>query len=55
MATMQLDARRYGERIRGLLRSYAAELRFRAQLQGSALILEIEDGRRVVLWRGNSP
>ena len=52
---MQLDARRYGERVGGLLRSYTAELRFRARLQGSVLILEIEDGRRVVLWRGNLP
>jgi hypothetical protein len=50
---MQLDARRYGERVGGLLRSHSAEFRFRAQLQGSALILEIEDGRRVVLWRSS--
>ena len=50
---MQLDARRYGERVGDLLRSYTGELRFHAQLQGSVLILEIEDGRRVVLWRGN--
>jgi hypothetical protein len=50
---LQLDARRYGERVEGLLRSYSAELRFRAQLQGSALILEIEDGRRIVLWRSS--
>ena len=50
---MQLDASRYGERFVGLLRNHSGELRFRAELQGSALILEIEDGRRVVLWRGN--
>ena len=48
---MQLDARRYGERVGGLLRSHSAEFRFRAQLQGSALIIEIEDARRIVLWR----
>jgi hypothetical protein len=47
----QLDARRYGERVAGLLRNQAGELHFRAELQGSVLILEIEDGRRVVLWR----
>ena len=52
---MQLDAKRYGERFSGMLRSQTDELRFRAELQGSALILEIEDGRRVVLWRGNPP
>ena len=50
---MQLDARRYGERVGGLLRSYSAELRFRAQLQGSALIFEFEDARRIVLWRSS--
>jgi len=50
---MQLDARRYGERVGGMLRSYAAEFRFRAELQGSALILEIEDARRIVLWRSS--
>ena len=50
---MQLDARRYGDRVGGLLRSYSAELRFRAQLQGSALIFEFEDARRIVLWRSN--
>jgi hypothetical protein len=52
---MQLDASRYGERVAGLLRNQAGELRFRAELQGSVLILEIEDGRRVVLWCGNPP
>jgi len=50
---MQLDARRFGERISGLLRNHSSELRFRAVLQGSVLILEVEDGRRIVLWRGN--
>jgi hypothetical protein len=54
-AKMQLDAKRYGERFAGLLRNHAGELRFRAELQGSALILEVEDGRRIVLWRGNPP
>ena len=53
--TMQLDAKRYGERFGGLLRNNSVELRFRAELRGSALILEIEDGRRVILWRGNPP
>ena len=51
---MQLDARRYGEQVRGMLRSHTGELRFRAQLQGSALIVEIEDGRRIILGRSNS-
>ena len=50
---MQLDARRYGEKVAGMLRSYSGELRFGAQLQGSALILEIEDARRIVLWRSS--
>jgi hypothetical protein len=50
---LQLDARRYSERVGDLLRSYSAELRFRAQLQGSALIFEMEDGRRIVLWRSS--
>ena len=48
---MQLDAKRYGERVRGMLRNQTGELRFRAQLQGSALIVETEDGRRIILWR----
>ena len=52
---MQLDAKRYGERFAGLLRNHSGELRFRAELRGSAMILEVEDGRRVVLWRGNPP
>ena len=52
---MQLDAKRYGEHFAGLRRNYGGELRFRAELQGSALIMEIEDGRRVVLHRGNPP
>ena len=52
---MQLDARRYGERFVGLLRNHSGELRFRAELQGSALILEVEDGRRVILRRSNLP
>ena len=51
----QLDARRYGERVDGILPNETDELRFRARLEGSALILETEDGRRVVLWRGNPP
>ena len=51
----QLDASRYGERVKGVLRNETKELRFRARLEGSALILEMEDGRRVVLWRTNSP
>jgi hypothetical protein len=48
---MQLDARRYGEWVGGILRSHTAQIRFRAELRGSALIFETEDGRRVVLWR----
>ena len=50
---MQLDARRYGEQVSGMLRSQTGELRFRAQLRGSALNVETEDGRRVILWRSN--
>ena len=52
---MQLDARRFGERISGMLRSHTVELRFRAELKGSALIVQTEDERRVVLWRTNPP
>ena len=48
---LQLDARRFGERVVGILRSHSVELRFGAQLEGSALVLQTEDGRRVVLLR----
>jgi len=48
---MQLDARRYGDLINGRLSNAAGQLGFRATFEGSALILQIEDGRRVVLWR----
>ena len=46
---MQLDARRFGEWIGGMLRSHTVELRFRAELKGSALIVQTADERRVVL------
>ena len=52
---MQLDARRYGERVGGVLRSHTAQIRFRAELQGSLLILETEDGLRIILWRTDPP
>jgi len=52
---VQLDARRFGERFGGMLRSHELELRFRVELKGNALILQIEDGRRVVLRRTNPP
>jgi hypothetical protein len=48
---MQLDARRYGENLRGLLRSHTEQLGFRARVQGSILIVDTEDGRRIVLRR----
>ena len=48
---MQLDAQRYGDLISGRLSNAAAQFGFRATLEGSALILQVEDGRRVVLRR----
>ena len=48
---MQLDARRYGEYITGLLQSEREKFGFRARLQGSILIVETEDGRRIVMQR----
>jgi hypothetical protein len=48
---LQLDARRFGELVVGILRSHRVELRFGTQLEGNALILQTEDGRRVVLLR----
>lgn len=48
---MQLDARRYGEYLNGLLRSETERIGFRARLQGDILVMDFEDGRRIVLWR----
>ena len=48
---MQFDARRSGDLISGRLSNATVQLGFRATLEGSALIMQIEDGRRVVLWR----
>ena len=50
---MQLDARRYGELLGGRLADESRQMGFRARLEGGILILETEDGRRVVLRRGN--
>ncbi len=48
---MQLDARRYGEFLIGRLASETAQFGFRARVQGGALIMEIDDARRIVFWR----
>ena len=50
---MQLDARRYGELMGGRLADESRQLRFRARVEGGILILETEDGRRIVLRRGS--
>lgn len=50
---MQLDARRFGESTSGLLRSHTEQFRFQGRLEGSVLILDIEDGRRLILGRSN--
>lgn len=50
---MQLDARRYGERMSGRLADQSQQLGFRARIEGSILILETEDGRRLILRRSN--
>ena len=52
---MQIDARRHGEYLSGLLRNNSEQYRFRARLQGSILIIEIDDGRRLVLRSGVQP
>ena len=51
---MQLDARRYGEYLTGLLQSETEKTGFRARLQGSILIVETQDGRRIVMQRGKA-
>lgn len=48
---LQVDARRYGELLGGRLANESRQLRFRARLEGSILVLEIEDGGRIVLRR----
>lgn len=50
---MQLDARRYGENLSGLLRSHSEQFGFRGRVEGGILILDTEDGRRLILRRGN--
>ncbi len=49
---LQLDARRYGEIMSGLLRSHSEQFGFRARIEGGILILNTEDGRRLILQRG---
>ena len=48
---MQLDARRYGEYLTGLLQSETEKTGFRARLQGSILVVETQDRRRIVMHR----
>lgn len=48
---MQLEGGRYGEFMVGRLANETVQFGFRAQLQGSALIMQTEDARRIVLWR----
>ena len=48
---MQFDARRYGERMGGRVADETQQFRFRARIEGSLLVIEIEDGRRLVLRR----
>ena len=50
---MQLDARRYGELMSGLLRSHSEQFGFRARIEGGILIVNTEDGRRLLLQRGS--
>jgi hypothetical protein len=50
---MQLDARRYGELLSGRLASQARQLGFHGRLEGDILILDTEDGCRIVLRRGD--
>ena len=48
---MQLDARRYGEHMNGLLRSHSEQIRFRARVEGGILLMDTEDGRRIIFRR----
>ena len=50
-APMQLDARRYGEYLTGRLASETGQFGFRARITGSILVMETEDGRRIVFNR----
>lgn len=50
---LQLDARRYGELMSGRLANQSQQLGFRARIEGDILILETEDGRRIILRRSN--
>jgi len=49
---MQLDARRYGERIIGRLRNHSEEIGFRARFEGGILLMQTEDGRRIIFRPG---
>jgi hypothetical protein len=48
---MQLDGRRYGEQMVGRLANESHQSGFRAHIEGSAPLLEIEISGRVILWR----
>ena len=49
-----LDARRYGELMGGRLADEAQQIGFRARIEGNILIMETEDGRRLVLRRSQA-
>jgi hypothetical protein len=51
---MQLDARRNGEHMGGRLANEVEQIGFRARIEGGTLILETEDGRRIILRRSTS-
>ena len=51
---MQLDARRYGELMGGRLADESQKIGFRARIEGNILIMETEDGRRLVLRRSQA-
>jgi len=51
---MQLDARRYGERMNGLLRNHGEEFGFRARFEGGILLMQTDDGRRII-FRSSRP
>jgi hypothetical protein len=50
---MQLDARRYGELVRGRLANQARQLGFHGRMEGGILIIDTEDGLRIVLRRSD--
>jgi len=49
---MQLDARRYGERMHGLLRNHREKIGFRARIEGGILLMQTDDGRRIIFRPG---